>query len=389
MPLSPCAKVQENSLRLPLTPPDFQDGLDKEDDDDLIELAAHVIGSARDALANLHDLYRSNCTAQRCLRQAVHIISKSWRQGGRVIVSGVGKSGKIGQKFVATLNSFQIRSAFLNPTDALHGDLGMIGQNDAVVILTHSGKTAELLSMLRYLPADLPLIAVTSYADPSSCPLFTGRPSGNCVLLPAPIPCSEMDVFGAPTSSTTTALSLTDALALALARRLHPDPSTVFHHHHPGGAIGASAGPTGPQLMGSIAISVEDVPIVVSRQAQANPTILDAILTAASSASGWVRTSSETIIPPRQIQRMGRRGNLNQPLGRLEDGIIIEKGDWISIPAATSIQEAQEWVLHMRQTSRGRTFLKRGTVLGIVDGQRCVSGVVEMEEIIDDDQVQE
>ncbi|KAL8649980.1 MAG: hypothetical protein Q9226_005341 [Calogaya cf. arnoldii] len=324
MPLSCCADVQNNSLRLPLTPPDFLDGLDKESDDDIIKLATHVIATERDALTGLHGLYHSDPAAQRSFKRAVHVIGKTSRQGGRVIVTGVGKSGKIGQKSVATLNSFGIRSAFLHPTEAMHGDLGMIGVVEAFGVPT-------------------------------------------------------------PTSSTTTALALTDALALALARQLHPNPSAIFHHYHPGGAIGASATAIGPQLMGSIATKVDDVPIIESR----SPTVLDALLTAARSASGWVRPSVNTIVAPRQIQRIGRLPNLNQPLSLLKDVIVVEKVDWISIPGANSIQEARQWILQMRQIDRGRSFLKTGTILGIVDSQQCVSGVVEIGEVVNEDQLQQ
>lgn len=259
------------------------------------------------------------------------------------------------------------------------------------MILTYSGRTPEILSLVPYLPSELPLIAITAYADAAPCPLFAGRFSGLCTLLPAPIPCSEVDAFGVPTptSSTTTALALTDALALVIARQMHASPPAIFHHYHPGGAIGASVVAKGSRQMESIAIKVDDVPIVAPRQVQYKPTILEVILAAASSPSGWVRTSPERIIAPRQIQWIGRTVDLNQGLGSLADGIIVEKGDWISIPAAYTIQEAQDWILHMRQCSRGRTFLKRGTVLGIVDGQQCVSGVVEIEDILDDHRLQD
>ncbi|KAL8810051.1 MAG: hypothetical protein Q9200_002884 [Gallowayella weberi] len=390
MLLSRCAEVQDNFLRLPPTPPDFHDGLDTEADDDMIQSATHVIATERDALTNLHNIYHSDPVAQKSFKQAVNVVSKTSRQGGRIIVSGVGKSGKIGQKFVATLNSFGIRSASLHPTEAMHGDMGMIGQHDSIVILTYSGHTPEIISLLPYLPSELPLIAITSHADASSCPLFVGRSSLLCALLPAPIPCSENEAFGVPSpmSSTTTALALTDALALASARRLHPCPSAIFHRYHPGGAIGARVTPTDPPLMASIAIMIKEVPIVVAQQAQTRPTILDVILTAASSASGWVRMSPEAIISPRQIQRVGRRLDLGQTLD-IEDDTVVEKGNWISISAASSVQEAQAWILQMRQTRRGRTFLKKGTVLGIVDAQQCVSGVVEIEEIIDDSQLRD
>ena len=409
MPLSAYAKSLETFV-LPPTPPYFLDSVDKNVVDDTIQSALHVLEIERDALSNLHDLYLRDRAAQRSFNQAVNAIARSLSRGGRVIVSGMGKSGKIGQKFVATLNSLAIRSAFLHPTEALHGDLGMIGsvrdplnlvlsrisltfslKNDTLVILSYSGKTSEILSMLAHVPSDLPLIAVTSYLDSSTCPLFAQRPSSYCILLPAPIPCSETEAFGfaAPTSSTTTALALTDALTLAVARRLHPDPQAVFHLYHPGGAIGASVTQRRPQLMGDIAIKVQDIPIISSRQSQKEATVLDAILTAARSASGWVRPSLETVLSPRQIQRIGREEEPSRPLHLFGAETVVEKGDWISVEAANSIQEAQDWILRMRQSERGKTFLKRGTILGIVDGQKCVSGVVEIEEIIDEEELKE
>ncbi|KAI4198004.1 MAG: hypothetical protein LQ346_002849 [Caloplaca aetnensis] len=378
------AKIQDPFVRLPPTPPDFLDNADEDVNDETIRLALHVLRTERDALAHILDLYHSDRAAQRSFNHAVNAIGASSLRGGRVIVTGMGKSGKIGLKFVATLNSLAIRSAFLHPTEAMHGDLGMIGPNDLLVILSYSGRTSEIVSMLSYVDRDLPLIAVTSYKDSSSCPFFAQRPSSNCILLPAPIPCSEVQAFGvpAPTSSTTTALALTDALTLAVAHRLHPDPRLVFHQHHPGGAIGASVAQTGPQLMSGIAVTVQDVPIVISRNGGADPTILDAILTAAKSTSGWVRPSPDTIISPRQIQRLGRTSDLSQSLSSLGDEIVVEEGNWISIEAADSVQEAQSWIRSMRHTERGPSFLKSGTILGIVDAQRNKSGVVEIEDIV-------
>lgn len=83
---------------------------------------------------------------------------------------------------------------------------------------------------------------MTSHMSPSTCPLFESRSSDLSILLPAPIPISEVESFGvaAPTTSTTVAIALTDALAMAVARRLHLDPSAIFQGHHPGGAIGLS-----------------------------------------------------------------------------------------------------------------------------------------------------
>jgi D-arabinose 5-phosphate isomerase GutQ len=115
-------------------------------------------------------------------------------------------------------------------------------QRDTLLVITFSGRTPELLSFLQHISTDLPLIALTSYLTPSTCPLFLSRSLGLSILLPAPIPTSEKVSFGvaAPTTSITVALTLSDALALAVARRLHLNVAAVFNGYHPGGAIGVT-----------------------------------------------------------------------------------------------------------------------------------------------------
>ena len=94
---------------------------------DTIGTALHVMETERDALSNLSTIYRTNDVARRSLAEAVNTIAKLPGEGGRLIVTGIGKSGKIAEKCVATMNSLGIRSAFLHPVEALHGDLGMVG----------------------------------------------------------------------------------------------------------------------------------------------------------------------------------------------------------------------------------------------------------------------
>ena len=101
-----------------------------------LHTALHVIRTERDALTALEDLYETDSVAQEGLNNAVNVVSKSIRCGGKVVVSGVGKSGKIGKKVVATMNSFGIKSVFLHPTEALHGDLGMLGEVCASLALS-------------------------------------------------------------------------------------------------------------------------------------------------------------------------------------------------------------------------------------------------------------
>ena len=263
-------------------------------------------------------------------------------------------------------------------------------KNDTFLLLTFSGRTPELLLLMPHLSLDLPLIVVTSHMHPSTCPLFFSRAAHLSILLPAPIPISEVQSFGlpAPTTSTTTALALTDALALACARRLHPSPANVFLSHHPGGAIGASVSGLGLPKMADIATQVASVPIVQTRPGCANLTVRDVLLAAARSSSGWVRLSSSTIIAPRKIQRIGNTLDLDYPVHQFDEGVVVEKGDWISIPVTSLVQEAMDWISSMRKGERGKTFLKEGTVLGIVDVKGDVSGVVEIEEVVGEEEVQ-
>ena len=233
------------------------------------------------------------------------------------------------------------------------------------------------------------LIAITSHTDPSTCSLFKNRPPSSCILLPAPIPISETESFGlaAPTTSTTNALTLSDALALAVARRLHVSPADVFHNYHPGGAIGAKASKHDIQKMADLAVFVDTIPIAQKQNMSSSPphyslTALDILLTAARSASGWVRLSSTTIITPRKIQLLGNEpSGIGRPVYLLDRGMIVEKTDWISVQATSTVEEVRQWIVSMRKGERGKSFLKEGTVLGIVDEKGEVSGVVAIEDL--------
>ncbi|KAL9611390.1 MAG: hypothetical protein Q9167_003965 [Letrouitia subvulpina] len=396
---------------MPLTPPSLFDNTNNEADEQSLQTALHVMSTEADSLANLHKLYSSNSVAQEGFRDSVNIIYNNRRRGGYLVVCGVGKSAKVGKKAVATMNSFGIRSLFLHPTEALHGDLGMIGdvrhrllfpkslqdskisvthQHDTMLIISYSGRTPELLAMLPHLPSSLPIIVITSQTLVSSCQLISRRSSKNAVLLSAPTHIPEAHSFGvpSPTSSTTTALALTDALALAIANRLHPSPSAVFHGFHPGGAIGASITMSGFSVIGDLAVKVETIPLVQASSNQSAATILDALLAAAKSSSGWVRPSPTKVIGPRQIQRIGKSPDIYKSLESLEEDTVIERTDWISLRAESTILEAKRWILVMRKEDRGKSFLKVGTIMGIVDANQEVSGVVEIEDVVGEAEVE-
>lgn len=112
-------------------PPDAEgESMKLSPDDDgssVISTALSVIVAERSALEHLENVYRTDKQAQESLDRAVAQIVKSVCAGGKCVIAGVGKSGKIGQKTVATMNSLGVQSAFLHPTEAIHGDLGVLG----------------------------------------------------------------------------------------------------------------------------------------------------------------------------------------------------------------------------------------------------------------------
>lgn len=152
---------------------------------------------------------------------------------GRVIVTGVGKSGHIGAKIAATLASTGTPAHFVHPAEANHGDLGMIAKDDAIIVLSWSGETAELKGILAYSRRfGIPLVAFTAGADSA-----LGREADIVLLLPRE---QEACPHGlAPTTSTLMQLALGDALAVAL---LEAKGFTAgdFHTFHPGGKLGAT-----------------------------------------------------------------------------------------------------------------------------------------------------
>lgn len=150
---------------------------------------------------------------------------------GKLIVTGVGKSGHIGAKIAATLSSTGTPSFFINPLDAFHGDLGVIQQEDVVLALSNSGQTDELLRFLPYLiEHHIPVIGMSGNPESLLAKFATAHLNSGVSHEACPLGL-------APTSSTTAALALGDALACALmvARNFK---ATDFAQYHPGGTLG-------------------------------------------------------------------------------------------------------------------------------------------------------
>jgi arabinose-5-phosphate isomerase len=152
---------------------------------------------------------------------------------GRLIVSGMGKSGHVGRKIAATLTSTGTPSFFLHPAEASHGDLGMVTQDDVVLAISWSGESRELGDVVSYAKRyRVPLIAVTSRADST-----LGKAADVPLILPQ---ATEACPHGlAPTTSTLLQLALGDVIAVALLRQRDFTPAN-FHRFHPGGKLGSS-----------------------------------------------------------------------------------------------------------------------------------------------------
>ncbi|KAF1925096.1 sugar isomerase [Didymella exigua CBS 183.55] len=208
----------------------------------LLSRAVNVLSTAATALSQVSTLYETDPVAREGLLRAVDLVTNLNEAGGKLIICGVGKSGLVGQKMVATMKSLGIGCSFMHAAEAIHGDLGDIRKTDAIMFISYSGKTGELMALLDHIPAHTPIIAITSHTHPSNCPLLDERP--DAILLPAPIHELEEVSFGvcAPTTSTTVTIAVGDMLALTAAEAMHQEETkSVFKRNHPGGAIGAKA----------------------------------------------------------------------------------------------------------------------------------------------------
>ncbi|KAJ6188581.1 hypothetical protein N7519_003489 [Penicillium mononematosum] len=424
----------------PLTPPISSDPPAPKDVSSVVT-AIHVISTERAALAHLEHIYQTDARAQHDLARAVDRITQSVREGGKLVVCGVGKSGKVGRKIEATMNSLGVYSAFLHPTEALHGDLGLVRPNDTVLLISFSGRSPELLSLLPHLPATVPVIALTSHTHPASCPLLSLHgPLGMGILLPAPIHEDEEASFGvrAPTSSTTVALSLGDALAIATARKLHTatgkSPAEVFRGFHPGGAIGAAAAETplttpssgmstrtfdsptssvslpweeitNTQLIPPFTLQSPPEQRVISRdmlvpldqiptappsssQSPGDVKLLDILLTAIQhpNAKSWVLLSPSEIIPPRRIRALlSPTGDMDMCVSEVmaknpSTPFVVPRSKWLLVPDSTPLAEIRHTVSESRNRSDPVTVV---AVVKDMTSPGSFLGLMEAEDLLD------
>ena len=309
-----------------------------------------------------------------------------------------------------------------------------------MLLISFSGRSPELLSLLPHIPTTVPVIALTSHRDPSACPILSVHgPAGNGILLPAPIHEGEEASLGvsAPTSSTTVALCLGDALAIATARKLHTapgkGPAEVFQSYHPGGAIGAAAARVGTPMTSSssggssttfdspppslslqweeitntapippfslqqppdsrlipldMLVPLDQIPNVSSPvQSPSDVRLLDVLLAAIQhpNAKSWVFLSPTELVPPRRIRSfLSNHANVDM---RVADAIVkdtnrplaVARTDWFLVPDTTPPAELRCLV------SASRVRSAPITVIAIMKDVACPTsciGVMEAEDL--------
>ncbi len=169
-------------------------------------------------------------------QETISLIHKTLARGGRIFVTGVGKAGDVGRKVVSTFNSTGIMASFLSPLDAAHGDLGALSRSDLLLTISNSGKTTEILNLIKSIRRAHPNIAVICLTGNPKAPiaktadlvLHTGGPEEICPL------------GLTPTASVLAMLAIMDVVTVLSMRERRFSASEYFIRHH-GGYLGSKA----------------------------------------------------------------------------------------------------------------------------------------------------
>ncbi len=289
--------------------------------------------------------------------QAVEIIHNMKGQRlGRLIIAGIGKSGHISKKLVATLASTGTPSFFVHPGEASHGDLGMVTKNDVVLMISNSGENPELSDLIQYTKRfGIPLIGMTSKRDSSLA-------KHSDILLLMPVMPEACPNGLAPTTSTTMTLALGDALAVALLERMKLTPEQ-FGVFHPGGKLGKRL-----MHVSEIMHAIEDVPIINSQA-----TMDQAILLLTSHNLGCVIVSDDGktlsgVITDGDLKRHMSAKLLEQPVHEIMSASPKTiKSDDLAVQALNIMTKTQgQYITSLVATD------KDGHICGLIRLQDCL-----------------
>ena len=279
--------------------------------------------------------------------KAVELISK---QNGKIIVSGVGKSGNIAGKIAASFTSTGIPAIYLNPVDASHGDMGIVEKNDVLIILSNSGESHELADLINFSKKKkIKIISITS-----SKKSLLSKNSDIGLVLP---PHSEADKLQTiPTTSTTMSLALGDALCCSVLSLRKFDKKS-FSELHPGGKIGK-------KLKTLNEIMDIDIPII-----QSNSSIIDAVLMMTEKKYGCVVILDRN----KEIKGIITDGDLRRSIEKID---MKEKATNIMksrpIVATSDLLISSAIVLMNKHSITSLIVARQNKPIGIVNIKKCL-----------------
>ena len=283
---------------------------------------------------------------------------------GRVVVTGMGKSGLIARKIAATLSSTGTPALFMHPVEALHGDLGMLAKGDVVIALSASGETEEILELLATIKRlQLPLVAITcdEGGTQASSPAKTSTLASAADVFLSCAVAEEACTLGlAPTASTTAMLALGDALAVALSEK-KGFKEEDFANLHPGGKLGKRLA-----RVESLMHSGETVPKVVS-----NTKMPDVIYEMSRKKLGVT-----TVVDGNRLLGIISDGDLRRLLEkRGKDALDLTAGECMTRdPKTISPAEFAATALAIMEE-------RKITSLVVVDNRRNVQGIVHLHDL--------
>lgn len=314
---------------------------------------AEFVRIEADALAQLAE--RMGGAMQADVQRAVELLLRPATSGGRVIATGVGKSGYIAQKTAATLNSLGIAAQFLHASEAAHGDIGMVQKGDTVLAFSYSGETEELLRLLETLAArSTTLIALCG------CTTSTLARAA-AVTLDVSVSEEACPMQLAPTASTTVMLALADALAMETGQRLGVRADD-FALLHPGGRLGKRLQRVGTLMHGS-----DRAPRVTTE------TLLPAVIHEMSKKRLGMTTVTDS-----QGKLLGviSDGDLRRLLEREGGDALLRTAGDVMTPTAVTVTE-EMFAAEALELMESRKI----TSLVVVDDHKIVRGVLHLHDL--------
>ena len=279
--------------------------------------------------------------------KAVDLISQ---QNGKLIISGVGKSGNIAGKIAASFTSTGIPAIYLNPVDASHGDMGIVEKNDILIVLSNSGESHELSDLINFSKKKkIKIISITS----TNKSLLSKNSDINLILPPH----READKLQTiPTTSTTMSLALGDALCCSVLS-LRKFDKKLFSELHPGGKIGK-------KLRTLKEIMDQDIPYI-----QSDSSIIDAVLKMTEKKYGCVVVLGKD----KKIKGIITDGDLRRSISRID---IKEKATSIMksrpIVASSDLLISSAIVLMNKHSITSLIIAKSDRPIGIVNIKKCL-----------------